>query len=173
MHEVRLKIARPKALLFSRSVTLRRSMSLIAGRRSATGSRDWTAWHRTHDTISIDRLAVETVLGLNPHERVEKQRVETDLKLRLPLRQQLVNDERWGFDYKTFGKVAQEVRVEIVSKPLPSKLTAFLFLAVSTRVVVKDHRIAHSQSHPTPSQTYPNISTAHLSPAVVNISTLH
>jgi dihydroneopterin aldolase len=168
LHTIDLTISRPKALLFSRSVSLSVQYTLATSSSSpypSTGSKDPTSWQRTKNELSIDGMTVDCVLGLNPHERCEKQQIELDVRLVLPETQ--MNEEGYGFDYKTLGKTAQEVSGSAgwyaVSLPTsftdsiqssstsstppfkPLSLSSTILLAISSFISPHPH---HGSTHP-------------------------
>lgn len=98
-----VEIERPKALLFARSISVRKVV-------------DWTAGkiRVSEYELCVHNIEVLAVIGLNPHERTEKQKlcvtVGIDLAaLEADVRQRGISDYA-GFDYKSFGQEAHQVR---------------------------------------------------------------
>jgi dihydroneopterin aldolase len=126
LDRIDVRIERKRALLFSENVEVYSSVKvgypsphLAPSSSPSSLPPTYTALETLTKTIRINNIQVDTIVGLNPHERLEKQRLEVDIEVDLL---ELVEDEReksvtdsetgsngLGFDYKTFGMVLQEV----------------------------------------------------------------
>lgn len=113
-----VKIERRRALLFAESVSVFTSVDLIYP--PTQGVRDPVALNHTRletrtRIVKIHGIQADTVVGLNPHERIEKQRLELDVEL--DLYELFDGQEGQAFDYKSLGITAHEVCTTISSSP--------------------------------------------------------
>lgn len=128
LNSLDVKIERRRALLFSSSVSVSTSVDLVYPELATSTpspssdevpnedqtSPNYTNIRTTSRLLKISGIEADTIIGLNPHERVEKQRLELDLELDL-LRlftKDTEGEEKGGrgFDYKSWGLTAHSVR---------------------------------------------------------------
>ena len=116
LHRVDMRIERKRALLFAESVSVFGSVDLLYPSSSISDTNtppDHTGLSTRVWSLKIHGIQADTIVGLNPHERMEKQRLELDVELDLLALSRNENQAEigLGFDYKTFGRTAHEVSV--------------------------------------------------------------
>ena len=115
LHRVDVRIERKRALLFSEAVSVFGSVDLLYPSSISGSTANIPPNHTTLFTrawsLKIHGIQADTIVGLNPHERLEKQRLELDVELDLLALFGKENKAEFGvgFDYKTFGRTAHEV----------------------------------------------------------------
>lgn len=96
-------LERPKGLLFARSVSVDKRVSWSDGRDGGKESNVESYGLTIHD------IELMTVIGLNPHERLEEQKLRTDVRVDLQkLQTELSDYHTSGFDYKSFALEAYD-----------------------------------------------------------------
>ena len=101
-----IKIERPRALLFSSSVSVETSVNVAYSSKE----KDGLQVEVSKETLTVRDISVDTIIGLHPHEREEVQKLEADVIVDLKsLRDASYSTPSHGFDYKSFGAAAQKV----------------------------------------------------------------
>lgn len=118
LHRIDARIERKRALLFAESVSVFGSVDLLYPSSSISESKakippNHTILSTRVWNLKIHGIQADTIVGLNPHERLEKQRLELDVELDLLALSRNENKAEigLGFDYKTFGRTAHEVSI--------------------------------------------------------------
>jgi dihydroneopterin aldolase/2-amino-4-hydroxy-6-hydroxymethyldihydropteridine diphosphokinase/dihydropteroate synthase len=113
LERIDVKVERRRALLFSESVSVH--TSVIVEYPQALEEEtfpDYVGLRTSNRTFKINGIQADTIIGLNPHERLEKQRLEMDLEVDLGKLFGLGgNSSELAFDYKSLGQTALQVRL--------------------------------------------------------------
>lgn len=106
-----VEVERPKALLFARSVSVAKTVNWTSGTLQVSNYE-----LRIHDVESL------AIIGLNPHERVEKQKLSVTLGVHLEVLEAEVRQQKLvdyaGFDYKSFANEAHQVSARAVQRSM-------------------------------------------------------
>jgi len=113
LERIDVKVERRRALLFSDSVSVQTTAVVEYPQACKDGTfPDHIGLRTRNRTIKINGIQADTIIGLNPHERLERQRLEMDLEVDLG---KLFGLERGSselaFDYKSLGQTALQVRL--------------------------------------------------------------
>lgn len=113
LERIDVTVVRPKAVLFADSVSVARRFRVRVRvvppeQGAAAAAADAELEEESHALVIRD-IRVDAVIGLHPHEREEQQRLVVDVELDMRGVPRALVEDRLGFDYKAFGKLAYEV----------------------------------------------------------------
>lgn len=121
LERIDVTVVRPKAVLFADSVSVERRFRVRVvppEQGAAAADADAELEEESHALVIRD-IRVDAVIGLHPHEREEQQRLVVDVELDMRGVPRALVEDRLGFDYKAFGKLAYEVSFSL-SAPDPA-----------------------------------------------------
>ena len=152
-------VERRRALLFSDSVSVHTTVVVEYPQAHDKDTvPDYVGLRTRSRTLNINGIQADTIIGLNPHERLERQRLEMDLEVDLGrlfgLRR---SSAELGFDYKSLGQTALQVRLNSVVA-IGKELNAnHCHLVVSQLDLIQDIGIACTQHPAAPAESDSNI----------------